>query len=130
MMTVERTYTYRAKPDKGTSQAKIIDAMVRMGELLAKHNKYVGEVKVQLDGDEIEIRLNMLGHDQWWIKKRVIFPISQLLNSAGLKVDQARLMGVDNPNDKRQAGMRTRAADGHHNLPDADEMVDHSDMMA
>lgn len=129
-MTVERTYTYRAMPTADASQAKIIDAMVRMGELLSKHNKYVGEVKVQLDGDEIEIRLNMLGHDQWWIKKRVVYPISQLLHSAGLKVDQARLIGVDNPNDKRGPGMRVRAKDGAHNLPHPDDMVDHSDMMA
>lgn len=129
-MTVERTYTYRAKPSKGTSQAEIIKAMVGMGELLSKHNKFVKEVKVQLDGDEIEISLNMLGHDQWWIKKRVIYPISQLLNTAGLKVDDAHLTRVSNPNDRRMAGMRERAADGHHNMPAPDDMVDHSDMMA
>jgi len=129
-VTMERTYTYRAKPTKDTSQASIIKALVDMGALLSKHNKYVEEIKVQLDGDEIEISLRMLGHDQWWIKKRVVYPITRLLTSAGLKVDQARLVAVDNPNDKRMPGMRERAADGSHNLPHPDEMIDHSDMMA
>jgi hypothetical protein len=129
-VSVERTYTYRAKPTKDTSQASIIKALVDMGALLSKHNRYVSEVKVQLDGDEIEISLAMLGHDQWWIKKKVIYPITRMLTSAGLKVDEARLVAVTNPNDKRMPGMRERSADGSHNLPHPDEMVDHSDMMA
>lgn len=129
-MSVERTYTYRAKPTKDANQASIIKALVDMGALLSKHNRFVHEVKVQLDGDEIEISLVMSGHDQWWIKKKVIYPITRMLTCAGLKVDEARLVAVTNPNDKRMAGMRDRAMDGSHNMPGPDEMVDHSDMMA
>lgn len=122
-MTIERIYTYRATPKPGMSQAAIINAMVEMGGLLSKHNKHVKEVLVQLDGPDIEIRLAMLGHDQWWIKKKVIFPLAALLTKAGLHVDQAKLISVDMPEDGRKT--RVRSADGHHNLPAPDEMVDH-----
>ena len=122
-MTVERIYTYRATPQPGMSQAGIVKAMIDMGALLSKHNKFVKDVLVQVDGPDIEIRLAMLGHDQWWIKKRVVYPIAALLAKAGMKVDQAKLVSVDMPEDKRKT--RIRSADGHHNLPAEDEMVDH-----
>lgn len=122
-MAVERIYTYRATPKPGMSQAGIVKAMTEMGGLLSKHNKFVKEVTVQLAGPDIEIRLAMLGHDQWWIKKRVVYPIAALLAKAGMKVDQATLISVDMPEDRRKT--RIRSADGHHNLPAPDVMVDH-----
>lgn len=126
-MTIQRTYIYEATPSKDADQAGIVTAMVAIGELLTKHNKHVVEVKMSLAGPAVEIRLTMSGHDQWWIKKRVVYPIAQLLNQGGMTVDQAKLIGVEAPPDGRVT--RARASDGSHNALHPDEMIDHADMM-
>lgn len=125
MPGVTRVYTYRiAKPDNALQLA---DGLVQAGALIHKHNRWVEEVRVSADGEDVLIRLTMRGHDQWWIKKRVIYPVAALLTKTGLTLKDARLEAVDRLPDPRST--RPRASDGR-STPDPDKMIDHSDMLA
>jgi hypothetical protein len=102
--------------------------MDKAADMLVKHNKYVMAVDMVRDEDDVVLKLTMQGHDQWWIKKRVIHPIGALLTRCGIKLKDARLIAVDKPGDLRVT--RPRASDGRSNALAEDVMVDHADMMA
>lgn len=125
-MPVLRTYTYII--ERCDDPMKLTDGLVKAGELVHKHNKWVEDVAVRFDPEshDITIKLTMKGHDQWWIKKRVIYPLAALLTKTGLTLKDARLAAVDRPGDLRST--RLRASDGRSNPLPEDEMVDHADM--
>jgi hypothetical protein len=123
---IVRVYTYRfAYP---ADAAKFTETMDKAADMLVKHNKYVMAVDMVRDEDDVVLKLTMQGHDQWWIKKRVIHPIGALLTRCGIKLKDARLIAVDKPGDLRVT--RPRASDGRSNALAEDVMVDHADMMA
>lgn len=102
MPGVVRTYTYQiAKPDD------MLAATVAMGEaaeLIHKFNKWVEAVEIMPDDEGgIIIRLTMKAHDQWQIKKKVIYPLASLLTKAGLTLKDARLLAVDQPEHHQKA---------------------------
>lgn len=123
---MKRIYTFRieAPSDPETLSA----GMAAAADLVAKHNKFVHEVKVQLEGGDVLLVLTLKGYDQWWIKKRVVFPVAAILIKNGLKLKDARLQAVDRPEDRRST--RARASDGRSNVLPEDELIDHSDMMS
>lgn len=123
---VSRIYTYRFTPPK--EPAGLIAAMAQTGTLVAKHNKWVTGVDMQIDGEDVILKITVQGHDQWWIKKRVIYPLGAILAKHGIKLKDARLLAVDRPEDLRST--RPRASDGRSTPLGEDEMIDHSDMMA
>lgn len=126
MAGVSRIYTYRlAVPE---DQLSMMAAMESMIVLLKKHNKFVQDVTVSIikADDEVEIVLRMHGHDQWLIKKKVIYPLAALLTKAGMKLRDARLTAVDKPPDSRST--RERASDGRSN-PDPDRMIEHENLV-
>ena len=123
MAGTTRIYTYRiAPPDE---PLKLVVAMQQTAELIHKH------YKVYLDpgdyGGDMIIKLTMKGQDQWWIKKRVIYPLAALLTKTGIQLKDARLESVDRPEDPRST--RPRASDGRSKPLHPDEMIDHSDML-
>src|SRR5688572_7324545 len=96
MPAVVRVYTYHiAKPDD------MLAATVAMGEaadLIHKFNKWVEKIEISPDTEGgIIIRLTMKAHDQWQIKKKVIYPLASLLTKTGLTLKDARLLAVEQP---------------------------------
>lgn len=123
---MKRIYTFRIeRPDDPMTLSA---AMASTAELVRKHNKFVEEVKVQVAGMDILLVLTLKGYDQWWIKKRVVFPVAAILVKNGLKLKDARLLAVDKPEDRRST--RARASDGRSTPLPEDELIDHSDMMS
>lgn len=123
---IARTYTYRFPYP--TDAAKFTETMDKAADMLTKHNKWVLAVDMVREDDDVLLHLTMQGHDQWWIKKRVIHPIGALLTRCGIKLKDARLVAVDKPGDLRVT--RERASDGRSNALHEDVMVDHADMMS
>ena len=121
---VSRVYTYRI--ERPNEPEKLAVGMGAAAELVRKHNKWVQEIKLQLDGGDILLILTASGHDQWWIKKRIIYPLAAILVKSGLKLKDARLQAVERLPDKRIT--RPRASDGA-STPDPDKMISHDDMM-
>lgn len=124
MAGVTRVYTYRFKPPGDA--LTLATAIQKAGELIVKHNQYVLKVDTARDGDDMLMRLTMRGHDQWWIKKRVIYPVMAIFVKAGIPIKDVRLTAVDRAEDARIT--RPRASDGSSKPLDPDVMVDHSDM--
>lgn len=123
---IVRTYTYRfAYP---ADAAKFTATMDQAADMLVKANKYVMAVDMRREAGDVLLELTMQGHDQWWIKKRVIHPIGALLTRCGIKLKDARLIAVDRPADLRST--RPRASDGRSTPLAPDIMIDHADMMA
>lgn len=119
-----RIYTFRIeRPDDPVTLSA---GMAGAAELVTKHNRFVEEVKVQLEGSDVLLVLTLKGIDQWWIKKRVVFPVAAILVKNGLKLKDARLQAVDKPEDRRVT--RPRASDGISTPLPSDAMIDHSDM--
>lgn len=120
-----RIYTYRCQVPE--DPLKLAVAMEQTAALIHKHNKWVEEIKVMPDDGDMVIKLTMKGQDQWWIKKRVIYPLAALLTKTGIQLKDARLESVGRPEDPRST--RPRASDGRSKPPHPDEMIDHSDML-
>jgi hypothetical protein len=100
--------------------------MTLAGEKLAKHNKNVVKVETARDGEDMLLRVTFTGHDQWWIKKKIIYPVAGILTKCGLKVKDVKLDAVDRPPDPRST--RPRASDGRSTPLDPDAMISHADM--
>lgn len=102
MSTMTRIYTYQVeRPDDPLVMAV---AMREAAEHIHKHNKYVEKVEIAHPEDgSLIIRLTMISKDQWLIKKRVIYPLANLLVKAGLTLKDARLLAVDKPQHHKQA---------------------------
>lgn len=125
MPGVTRIYTYRlAQPE---DPLKLAVAMAEVAKLIYKHNKWVEEIKVFPDGEDVVIKLTMKGHDQWWIKKRVVYPLAGLLTKTGIQLKDARLEAVDRPEDPRST--RPRASDGRSRPLDPNAMIDHEELL-
>lgn len=123
---IVRTYTYRfAYPADG---AKFTETMDKAADMLVRANKYVVSVDMVREADDILLKLTMQGHDQWWIKKRIIHPIGALLSRCGIKLKDARLVAVDKPEDRRST--RPRASDGRSKPLDPEVMIEHENMTA
>jgi hypothetical protein len=125
MPGVVRIYTYRISPPSDPLTLAV--GMQQAGELIHKHNKHVEAVTIQHDGGDIILKLTMKGHDQWWIKKKVIYPLAALLTKTGIQLKDARLESVDRPPDPRST--RPRASDGRSAPLPPDAMIDHSDVL-
>lgn len=122
---IERTYTYRfAYPTDG---AKFTATMADAADMLQRYNKWVKGVDMTRDGDDVLLKLTMQGHDQWWIKKRVIHPIGALLTRCGIKLKDAKLVAVERPQDLRST--RERASDGRSTPLAPDVMIEHEDLV-
>ena len=124
MAGVTRVYVYRfTPPGDGLTLATAIYAA---GQKVVEHNKYVEKVETVKDGEDMLLRMTVKGHDQWKIKKIVVYPVAAILTKAGIKVKDVKLVSVEKPPDSRST--RPRASDGR-STPDPDKMIDHSDMM-
>lgn len=124
MAGVTRIYVYRFKPPGDA--LVLATAMHAAGERLAKFNKNVIKVDTQADGEDMLLRVWFTGHDQWQIKKKIIYPVASILTKAGLKIKDVKLDAVERPPDTRST--RPRASDGRSTPLPEDEMIDHSDM--
>jgi hypothetical protein len=120
---VTRVYVYRFTPPGNA--VVLATAITKAGELVVKHNKNVEKVDTVMDGDDMLMRLTVKGHDQWWIKKNIVYPVAGILTRVGIKVKDVKLDAVERPPDSRST--RPRASDGR-STPDPDKMIDHSDM--
>lgn len=124
-MNAERTYTYRfAIPG---DPMELMEALGKAGEMLTKHHKSVTSVVMQHDDVDMFIKLTLKGHDQWWIKKKVVYPLAAMLAKAGIKLKDARLVSVERPS--KDGKTRVLTSDGSLNRIGEDGMIDHSDMM-
>lgn len=99
--------------------------MYEAGKKLAQHNEHVIKVDTVVDGEDMLLRVTFRGHDQWQIKKKIVYPVASILTKCGLKVKDVKLDAVIKPPDTRST--RPRASDGR-STPDPDKMIDHSDM--
>jgi len=115
---VTRIYVYRFTPP-GDPLA-LATAMYAAGQRLAQHNKHVVKVDTVAEGEDMLLRVTFTGHDQWAIKKKIIYPVASILTKCGIKIKDVKLVAVDKPPDPR--GAKPRSA------TDPDEMIDHSDM--
>lgn len=125
MAGVTRVYVYRFTPPG--DPLVLATAMTKAGESVVKHHKHVEKVDTVAEGGDMLLRMTVKGHDQWWIKKNVVYPVAGILTKCGIKVKDVKLIAVEKPPDTRST--RPRASDGRSKPLDADEMIDHSDMM-
>lgn len=123
MAGVVRIYTYRFTPPSDPLALAV--AMQKAAEAVVKHNKHVLKVDTAKEGEDMLLRMTVKGHDQWWIKKQVVYPVAGILTKCGIKIKDVKLVAVDKPPDPRST--RPRASDGR-STPDPDKMIDHSDM--
>lgn len=123
MPGVTRIYTYSFKPP--SDPVILAVAMQKAAEAVLKHNKHVKKIDTIQDGEDMLLRMTVHGHDQWWIKKNVVYPVAGILTKVGIKVKDVRLVEVASP----VHGSKTliRASDGSHKMPDPDEMIPHED---
>jgi len=122
MPGVTRIYTYTFTPPGDPLQ--LATAITMAGEFVMKHNKHVLKVDTIHQGPDMLIRMTVHGHDQWWIKKNIVYPLAGILTKVGIKVRDVRLLEVDKPPDPRAT--RPRASDGS-STPDPDKMIHHDE---
>lgn len=123
MAGVTRIYVYRFTPPGDA--LTLANAIRLAADVVIKHNKNVLKVDTGMDGEDMLLRMTVRGHDQWKIKKEVVYPLAGILTKAGIKVRSVTLVAVERPPDARST--RPRASDGR-STPDPDRMIDHSDM--
>lgn len=126
MPGVTRIYTYRfSPPSDGLTLATAIYAA---GQLVVQHNKHVEKVDTVMDGEDMLIRMTVKGHDQWWIKKNIVYPLAGILTKCKIPVKEVKLVAVDRPPDTRST--RPRASDGRSRPLHPDEMIEHEELHA
>jgi hypothetical protein len=74
------------------------------------------------------LKVTFTGHDQWQIKKKIIYPVASILTKAGLKIKDVKLDAVERPPDTRST--RPRASDGRSKPLDPDAMIEHEELAA
>lgn len=126
MPGVTRTYVYRFSPP--SDALALATAIYQAGQLVVKHNKHVEKVETVADGEDMLLRMTVKGHDQWWIKKQVVYPVAGILTKVGIKVKDVKLIAVEKPPDTRST--RPRASDGRSRPLDPDEMIEHEQLHA
>lgn len=126
MAGVTRVYVYRFTPPG--DKLSLAVAMMKAGEMVVKHNKHVEKVDTVADGEDMLLRMTVKGHDQWWIKKNVVYPVAGILTKCGIKVKDVKLVAVEKPPDTRST--RPRASDGRSKPLDPDAMIEHEELAA
>lgn len=124
MPGVTRVYVYRFTPPGDA--LTLATAMTATGQKLTQHNKNVVKVETAIDGEDMLLKITFTGHDQWWIKKKIVYPVASILTKAGIKVKDVKLDAVVKPPDTRST--RPRASDGRSAPLHEDEMISHADM--
>jgi hypothetical protein len=124
MAGVTRIYVYRFTPP-GDAMT-LATAIYAAGQSVVKHNKHVEKVDTARDGEDMLLRMTVKGHDQWWIKKNVVYPVAGILTRCGIKVKDVKLIAVEKPPDTRST--RPRASDGRSTPLDPDQMIEHEQM--
>jgi hypothetical protein len=124
MPGVTRVYVYRFTPPGDMLSLAV--AMSEAAKRVVAHNKHVLKVDTLADGEDMLMRMTVTGHDQWKIKKEVVYPVAGILTKCGIKVKDVKLIAVEKPPDTRST--RPRASDGRSRPLDPDQMIDHSDM--
>lgn len=116
MPGVTRTYVYRFTPPGDA--LTLATAITAAGQHVVKHNKHVQKVDTLADGEDMLMRVTVHGHDQWWIKKHIIYPVVGIFTKVGIKVKDVKLEEVQAPE--------------HHNKTmewknDPDRMIEHDE---
>jgi len=89
MPGVTRTYVYRFTPPG--EALTLATAIVEAGKHVMKHNKHVKKVDTVADGEDMLMRMTVHGHDQWWIKKHIVYPVVGIFTKVGIKVKDVKL---------------------------------------
>lgn len=93
MPGVTRVYTYRfAPPSDGL---RLAVAIKTAGEYLMKYNKNVLKVDTVADGEHMLLRLTVHGHDQWQIKRKIVYPVVGIFTKVGIKISEVTLQSVE-----------------------------------
>jgi hypothetical protein len=121
MAGVTRIYVYRFTPP--SDPLTLATAIHAAAQVLVKHNKHVEKVDTAREGEDMLLRVTVKGHDQWWIKKHVVYPVAGLMAKVGIKVKTLTLVAVERPPDSRST--RPRASDGRSRPLHPDEMIPH-----
>lgn len=116
MPGVTRVYTYRFSPP--SDALTLATAITAAGQHVMKHNKHVKKVDTVLDGEDMLLRMTVHGHDQWWIKKHIIYPVVGIFTKVGVPIKDVKLDEV--------------APLEHHNKTmewknDPDRLIEHDD---
>lgn len=116
MPGVSRIYTYRFAPP--SDPLILATAITAAGQHVMKHNKHVKKVETVADGEDMLLRMTVHGHDQWWIKKHIIYPVVGIFTKVGVPIKDVKLDEV--------------AAPEHHQKTqewknDPDRMIDHDE---
>jgi len=113
MPGVRRIYVYRFTPPG--ERLTLATAILLAGQHVMKHNKHVEKVDTVADGEDMLLRMTVHGHDQWWIKKNIIYPVVGIFTKVGIKVKDVKLDQVLKPEYNQDW------------LNDADRMIDHDE---
>lgn len=124
MPGVTRVYVYRFTPPGDMLTLSV--AMSEAAKKVVTHNKHVLKVDTVADGEDMLLRMTVTGHDQWKIKKEVVYPVAGILTKCGIKVKDVKLVAVEKPPDTRST--RPRASDGRSKPLDPDEMIEHEEL--
>jgi len=123
---IRRIYLWEVAvpPDRELNEA--LGAAQRAAQRVERFNPNVEAASVYAVDDKIAVEVEFTGHDQWWIKRKVVYAIAAVLAQSHIGREHARLVDVRRPPDPRST--RPRASDGRHSpLPDHID-IDHSDM--
>ena len=124
MAGVTRIYVYRFTPPG--DMLTLATAMGEAAKRVVEHNKHVLKVDTVPDGEDMLLRMTVHGHDQWKIKKEVVYPVAGILTMCGIKVKDVKLVAVEKPPDTRST--RPRASDGRSRPLEPDEMIEHEEL--
>lgn len=116
MPGVTRVYVYRFTPP--SDPLTLATAITAAGQHVMKHNKHVKKVETDLDGEDMLLRMTVHGHDQWWIKKHIIYPVVGIFTKVGVPVKSVKL-------DEVAAPAHPQKTQEWKNDPD--RMIDHDD---
>ena len=95
MAGVTRTYIYRFTPPG--DPLVLATGIMAAGQHVMKHNKHVKKVDTVADGEDMLLRMTVHGHDQWWIKKHIVYPVVGIFTKVGIKVKDVKLDEVKAP---------------------------------
>lgn len=124
---IHRLYTWEVLVPDGRTPEAVLEAAQVAAERVAQFNPNVEGTEVSLTAEgTLKATVHFTGHDQWWIKKKIVFAIMGILAQSEIPLNNASLVAIDRPDDQRSK--RDRASDGRHSpLPDHVD-IDHRDM--
>lgn len=95
MPGVTRVYVYRFTPP--SDALTLATAITAAGQHVMKYNKHVKKVETDADGEDMLLRMTVHGHDQWWIKKHIIYPVVGIFTKVGVPIKDVKLAEVAAP---------------------------------